>query len=352
MTIIRILVGVAGAVVALATVGSAVRTVVVPRGEQVAIVRVVFGGFRWIFGRGSEASKARFAPIALISLPLVWSLGVAMGCSATFWALGVEPYRDALVLSGSSLTTLGFRTTTDLPTLILSILEALVGLGIVALLISFLPTIYGAFSKRETAVAKLHLRATDQSGVASPATLLIRSRRIEGLDQITEMWADWENWFVEVEETHTSFPMLVFFRSPVPQRSWIVSAGLALDAASLFSSTLDVPRAPRANLMIRSGTLALRQIADFFGFEHPDDPAPGDPISVRREEFDEVYEQLASAGVPVKADRDQAWRDFAGWRVNYDQVLLTLATFVDAPPALWVSDRPVAYRRPRIIRRR
>ena len=352
MTFLRIFIGVAGAVVALATVGSAVRTVVVPRGEQVAIVRVVFGSFRWLFHRGSEASKARFAPIALISLPLVWSLGVAMGCSATFWALGVEPYRDALVLSGSSLTTLGFRTTTDLPTLILSILAALVGLGIVALLISFLPTIYGAFSRRETAVAKLHLRATDQSGVASPATLLIRSQRIEGLDQIVEMWAEWEDWFVEVEETHTSFPMLVFFRSPVPQRSWIVSAGLVLDSAALFSSTLDVPRAPRANLMIRSGTLALRQIADFFGFEHPNDPQPGDPISIGREEFDEVYDQLVTADVSVKADRDQAWRDFAGWRVNYDKVLLTLATFVDAPEAVWVSDRPVPYRRPRIIRRR
>ncbi len=351
MTILRILIGMAGAAVALATLGSAVRTVVVPRGEQVAIVRVVFGSFRWLFHRGSEASKARFAPIALITMPLVWSFGVGMGCSAMFWALGVEPYRDALVLSGSSLTTLGFRTTDDLPTLILSVLEGLVGLGLVALLISFLPTIYGAFSRREIAVAKLHLRATDETGVASPATLIIRNSRIDGLDQITEMWAEWEDWFVEVEETHTSFPMLVFFRSPVPTRSWITSAGLALDSASLFSSTLDVARAPRAMLMIRSGTLALRQIADFFGFEHPSDPQPSDPISITREEFDAVYDRLDAEGVAVKADRDQAWRDFAGWRVNYDKVLLTLATFVDAPEAAWVSDRTVAYRRPRIFGR-
>ncbi len=245
------------------------RTVVVPRGEQVAIGRIVFSAFRWIASHGNEAAKARFAPMALITLPLVWGLAVGLGCSATFWALGVEPYRDALVLSGSSLTTLGFRTTTDLPTLVLSILEGLVGLGLVALLISFLPTIYGAFSRREIAVAKLHLRATDQMGRASPMTLLVRNHRIEGFDQITEVWADWEDWFIEVEETHTSFPMLVFFRSPVPERSWIVSAGLALDAAALYSSTLDVPRAPRANLMIRSGTLALREVADFFGFEHP-----------------------------------------------------------------------------------
>jgi hypothetical protein len=43
--------------------------------------------------------------------------------------------------------------------------------------------------------------------------------------------------------------------------------------------------------------------------------------------------------VRVIADRDQAWRDFAGWRVNYDTVLLALAALTLAPPAMWSSDR-------------
>ena len=52
---------------------------------------------------------------------------------------------------------------------------------------------------------------------------------------------------------------------------------------------------------------------------------------------------MAGAGVPLKADRDQAWRDFAGWRVNYDIVLLSLARLTQAPAAPWSSDRsPVA----------
>ena len=67
--------------------------------------------------------------------------------------------------------------------------------------------------------------------------------------------------------------------------------------------------------------------------------APDDPISVTRDEFDELYAKLADAGVPVRADRDQAWRDFVGWRVNYDRVLISLAAFVMAPYAPWVSDR-------------
>jgi len=104
--------------------------------------------------------------------------------------------------------------------------------------------------------------------------------------------------------------------------------------------------------MIHTGTLALRRIADFFGFEHDPDPAPDDPISIERGEFMDVYDSLREVGLPVRADADAAWKAFAGWRVNYDQPLLQLAAFADAPPALWSSDRSVAYRRPKVIRRR
>ncbi len=41
----------------------------------------------------------------------------------------------------------------------------------------------------------------------------------------------------------------------------------------------------------------------------------------------------------MKADRDDCWKHFSGWRVNYDTVLLALAELTAAPPAEWVSDR-------------
>ena len=70
-------------------------------------------------------------------------------------------------------------------------------------------------------------------------------------------------------------------------------------------------------------------------------------------EFTEVYDRLEAAGVPLKPDREQAWRDFAGWRVNYDTVLLTLAGLVMAPYAPWSSDRsPARHHRPPIVQRR
>lgn len=348
MAVVRVLIAIAGGLLALGTLGSAVRTVVVPRGESTVIARMVVFPLRALFWFVAnrfrdpvmqDSIKARFAPSALILFPLVWAFNVALGCSAIFWALGVEPFRDAFILSGSSLVTLGFRSTEDLPTLELAIVEGLVGLGLVALLISFLPTIYGAFSRRETAVAKLHLRSTDANDVASAPTLLIRRHLINSLDEFTPMWTEWEDWFVEVEETHTSFPILVFFRSPVPERSWVASAGIALDASALYNSVLDIPNQPRGQLMIRTGTLSLRRICDFFSLGYDSDPNPGDAISITRAEFDEVVDQLAAAGMPVKSDRDQAWRDYAGWRVNYDRPLLALAELVDAPASPWVTDR-------------
>jgi hypothetical protein len=103
---------------------------------------------------------------------------------------------------------------------------------------------------------------------------------------------------------------------------------------------VDAPADPGAQLCLRAGYLALHRIAEFFDFEfnhHPHFPA--DAISISRAEFDEACAQLMAAGVPLKADRDQAWQDYGGWRVNYDRPLLFIARLTMAPYAPWVSDR-------------
>jgi hypothetical protein len=163
------------------------------------------------------------------------------------------------------------------------------------------------------------------------------------------LWAQWELWFAEISETHTSLAILTFFRSPSPERSWVTSAGAILDAASLAQSTLAIPFSPQGGLCIRAGYLALREIADYFNVEHDPDPRPDAPISIAKEEFMEVYERLGGAGVPVRPDRERAWREFSGWRVNYDAVLLALAGLTMAPYAPWSSDRSLSYRHPRVL---
>jgi hypothetical protein len=178
--------------------------------------------------------------------------------------------------------------------------------------------------------------------------MLERFHRIGWLDRLPELWQSWEQWFADVEETHTSLPALVFFRSPEPRRSWVTAAGAVLDAASFTASSLEGPPQPGADLCIRSGYLALRAIAGYFGVPYDPDPPPDGPISVARQEFDEMWDRLAAENFPLRADREEAWRNFAGWRVNYDAPLVSLAALVVAPWAAWSSDRSTAYRRPRL----
>ena len=97
--------------------------------------------------------------------------------------------------------------------------------------------------------------------------------------------------------------------------------------------------------MHHAGYIALRRIAEYFEVVYDPEPKPGDPISIAQSEFDEAYDALAAAGLSLNSDRVQAWRDFAGWRVNYDAVLLALAELTIAPYAPWSSDRGFRPRR-------
>jgi hypothetical protein len=181
--------------------------------------------------------------------------------------------------------------------------------------------------------------------------LVRRAHLIGKLDNLDDLWVEWQLWFAELEETHTSLPFVNFFRSPEPDRSWITASGAVLDAAAIVNSTIDIPRQPMASLCIRSGFTALRSISRFFHIPYPDDPAPDDPISITRDEWEQACRELEAVGIPLRADRDQAWRDFAGWRVNYDTPLVTLAGMLVAPYAPWSSDRSIPFRMT-VLRRR
>jgi hypothetical protein len=358
MVVVRVLAFLAGVIVVLATFGSAVRTVILPRGIPARLGRVVFISMRTLFRLriGKRASYERldrlmasYGPVSLLALLVTWVSLVILGYTGMFWGLGGRSLRHAFDLSGSSVLTLGFERPGDLAATLLAFSEAGMGLVLLAMLITYLPSIYGAFSRRETLVTALEVRA------GSPpwgVVMLERFAVLGRLEALTEeVWTRWEAWFVEVEETHLSIPALVFFRSPQPEHSWITAAGAVLDAASLMASSVDVPRNVQAELCIRAGYLSLRRIADFFRIPHDPDPRPDDPIAISRHEFDEAWARLSEAGVPMKADAEQAWIDFAGWRVNYDTVLIKLAGLVAAPLAPWSSDRGLRDYRPPLFGR-
>ncbi len=338
MVVVEVLVFIAGAMLVLLTLLSAVRTVAVPRAEQVVFGRVIFAVMALLFGlielllrteEHKESLWARYAPLSMLLLPFSWATAVIVGFSGMFWALGVRSYQDALVLSGSSFTTLGFRSTDSFVELLLAIVEAMLGLGLIALLISFMPSLYAAFARREALVSRLEVRA---GRPPSPEAMILRAHRIGSLGHLGETWVHWEQWFVEIEESHSTYPALNFFRSPVPWRSWVNAAEAVLDSAAFVLSSVQLKPSPEAALCIRSGYLALNHVAGAFGIVVEPDPHQGDPISFPRERYEALCDVLEAEGVPVTADRDQGWLDFAGWRVNYDLALLGLQRIYADPP--------------------
>ena len=350
--IARLALLIAGVWIVARTLVSAIRTFVLARSARDRLAAVFFLTWRRFFNIRAERTRtyeerdrvmAMFAPMSLISLPVFWLTLVGAGYTLIYLALGADSLYDAFVHSGSALTTLGFSRIEGTGIMAVTFSESAIGLILVAILISYLPTMYSAFSHRESAVTLLEVRA----GIPPSAVEMIgRAHRIRGLEYLTEVWEQWEQWFAELEESHTSLAALVFFRSPKPQHSWLTAAGTVLDCAALYASTLQVPPNPQAELCIRAGYLALRAIADFYRIEYDPDPVQTDPISITRDEFDAAYDRLAEYGVPLKADRDDCWQHYAGWRVNYDVVLLKLAALTMAPYAPWISDRSVPSMRP------
>ncbi|MBW3669150.1 MAG: hypothetical protein KY443_08055 [Actinobacteria bacterium] len=221
MVAVRIAAFIVGIATVVGTLGSAVRTVVVPRGISTVIARAVFGAMRYLFralsGRAADYERrdrvmAFYAPLSLLALPAVWLTLAGAGYTLLYWALDDSSLRAAVRLSGSSLLTLGFDRPPAMPQVLLSFTEGAIGIGLLALLITYLPSIYGMFARREAAVALLETRA----GLPPwGSTMIIRYQLIGWPGGYTEVWKNWQQWFAEVEESHTSMPALAFFRSAV-----------------------------------------------------------------------------------------------------------------------------------------
>jgi hypothetical protein len=344
-TFVHVILFIGGLVIVITVLDAALRTFVLPRPSGVTLSRIVAVSVRWVFDtitrpiktyEGRDRVMALYGPITLLSMAFVWVLGVFVGYTLMFVAVTDLSWKEALRSSGSSLFTLGFAVPATGAAVVLDLTEAGLGLLLIALLIAYLPTIYSGFSRREVVVTRMAVRAGTPP---TPTNLLTRAHRTRYMDRLEQLWGEWELWFVELEETHTSLSILNFFRSPNPHRSWLTASGCILDSAAIRLSTLNITYDPAAATCIRAGYLALRAIADFYQVPYDPDPEPEDPISITREEFMAVYEELATNGVPVRPDRERCWRDYRGWRVNYDEVLVAIAGLIMAPYAPWSSDR-------------
>ena len=340
---VRVLSGIAGLVIQILVLDAAIRTFLLPRMANVTLSRMVSRSIGWLFHRIANMRESyatrdtilsMYPSVVLLTYQALW-LGLSIVAFAfEFVAAGFKSFANAFEVSGSSLLTHSSSTGSGALDAALGYVEAAIGLTLLALLIAFIPTLYVAFQRREVSVSRLSVRA----GVpATPWGILEIAQSVNSYDLLDELWREWEQWFIEVGETHSSLPILNFYRSPTLNQTWIGSAASVLDAAALFNAVVDLTPSPTAGLCIRSGWLNLRRVADYFEVRYPVKVSRKTPITISREEFDVVLARLEREGVPLIADRDAGWHDFVGWRVNYDYIIEAFYRLFNCPRTDWRS---------------
>jgi hypothetical protein len=279
---------------------------------------------------------------AILLTQLVAWLGISfIGYALLLWPF-VTNITRAFTVAGSSMFTLGFAVQAGAVPTVLVFAAAATGLVIVTLQIAYLPVLYAAFNRRETEVALLNARA----GVPSWGPELL-ARTYYGLgsgisttDTLPDLYAQWERWAADVAESHTTYLPLVRFRSPRPLSSWVTALLAVLDSAALYLalSPKSAPAVP-ARLCLRGGFLCFNQVAQAMGIVVPEERGDEGHISLTYEEFLDAVARMRKVDFPIERDPAEAWPDFVGWRVNYEQAAYAVAAAVDAVRALWSGPR-------------
>lgn len=346
----------AGIVVIVLTSGSVARTLLLPGSRLGFLLKEIDQSTDKLFraaGRflGSHESRHRLrsvhAPLILAIQLWSWLALYLLGYALLLWP-ETHTLSRALKESGSSLVTLGFAVTGRGTTIVLDLLAAATGLIVVALQIAYLPTLYNAFNRRESDVALLAVRAGKPNWGPE---LLARVHLMDALPELGAFYATWERWAADVAESHSSYPVLLRFRTADPLSSWLTGFLAVMDSASLYASIAPEASPLQARLFLRMGFGCLQQLAGVVGISFNPDPRPDDGIALTREEFDVGIARLQAYGFPIDRPVDEVWVHFQGWRVNYESIVYNLAYAIDAPPALWSGPRrhPVPQIAPRRI---
>ena len=306
------------------------------------------------------------------------------------YGLGGSNFTDAFRESGSSLFTLGFAGTTNFAPTALAFMAAATGPIVIALLIGFLPTIYGAYIDREVKISLLGVSGGQPSwGPEFLARLTLNNQ----ISEIPSRMNSWTKWFGDLRLTHTTYPVLVQIRSASPYRHWVIASIATLDAAAMhLALTKTQPRADCAQTII-DGTQTLESLyAALFVHKKIMNSLPivgrlmnkpgqkvrtliqmpdynrgtvavemaatadsalsfsADAIHLMNEggklkteltieEFTKAVNMLKAAGYPVEVDLDTAWKQFSVSRSRYEYVAYQLAYTLDAVPAPWSGKR-------------
>ncbi|MHA6764308.1 hypothetical protein [Streptacidiphilus sp. PAMC 29251] len=206
----------------------------------------------------------------------------------------------------------------------------------IALQIGYLPALYSAYAAREAEVTLLQSRA------GSPPwgpEILARYAQAELLDSLQELFSNWERWSAQVNESHTTYPVLILFRSARATRNWLVSLLSVLDAGALHLAFNPSSPQTQVRLALRAGFVCLRDLAEARGIGYNPDPLPEDALDLSYQDFLDGVARMRQQGFPMERTPEQAWPHFRGWRVNYEGLAYALAHHIDAVPAAWSGQR-------------
>jgi hypothetical protein len=346
MTVVRYLCVVPAVVLIVWTTLSFLRTLIIPRASLGPIGRMIDAVVDRAFVLATRRMRdytdrdhvlAGQAAAYLVSLLAFWLAAYVIGFAFLLWP-STESLTWAFRESGSSLFTLGFVAAGGNGSTVIDVVEAAVGLFVIAAQIGYLPTLYAAFNRRETDVTLLGARAgTPPWG---PELLARTKWGIYGdRDDLPEFYALWERWAADLAESHANYPVLMRFRSPQPFSSWLVGLLAVMDSAALLLALAPSRDRVEPRLCLRMGFTALRQMASAVGMEVDEDPDPDGEIQLTYEEFESAVQRLVDVGFDVERDAAAAWPHFRGWRSNYEAIAYSLAYKTDAVPALWAGPR-------------
>jgi hypothetical protein len=282
-----------------------------------------------------DALLAPIGPVAVLAQLALWLLLLG-----TAFVIMLVPYTrsvpDAIAQVGAALFTLGQARSGAMTNDTIIIAAAASGFVVIALQIAYLPSLYAAFNRRESLIAMLGSRAGEPSWGPE---ILIRHQLVDIIDALPDFYASWEQWAAEVSESHSSYPVLLLFRSPDPWSSWVLALLSVLDAAAMQLSLNPTTTSSQARLCLRMGYTALRRVSGSLGWEFDPDPLPDGPLRLTEEEFASAVALLQDSGFVTERTSEEAWPHFHGWRVNYEDLAYRWADRILAPPAPWSGTR-------------
>lgn len=286
--------------------------------------------------RRREKLLAFYGPLSLLLLLAIWALGVVVGFGFIHYAVATTSGAAAsgiwsdIYYSGTTLFTLGLGDVTPVTAAgrTVTVIQAGVGIGFFAMIISYLPVLYQAFSRREVNISMLDARA----GTPPTAGELLRRHREAGdMESLTQLLRDWEKWSADLLESHLSYPVLCYFRSQHDNQSWLSALSTVLDTCALVMVGLDGIPKWQAQLTFKMTRHAVVDLTQVFNTS----PLRTDGKRLPDAELARLRESLASCGLTLRNDPGDD-QTLAELRALYEPYLEVLADYLLMPVPGWL----------------